>query len=124
LGATLDNAARLHRAGVRIAFSSGDSHNARLIRQLAGNAVAHGLPWEAALAAITAVPAEIFGLSAARGRIAAGQAADLVLWSADPLEVTTLADQIWIAGRPIALRSRQTELRDRYLDKIKAHRAY
>jgi len=124
LGATLDNAARLHRAGVRIAFSSGDSHNARLVRQLAGNAVAHGLPWEAALAAITAAPADIFGLSAARGRIAAGQAADLVLWSADPLEVTTLADQVWISGRPIELRSRQTELRDRYIDKIKANRAY
>jgi hypothetical protein len=124
LGATLDNAARLHRAGVRLAFSSGDSHNARLARQLAGNAVAHGLPWESALAAITATPAEIFGLGATRGHIAAGQTADLVLWSADPLEVTTLADQIWIFGRPVEMRSRQTELRDRYIDKIKAHRAY
>ncbi len=42
LGASLDNAARLQHAGVRIALSNGDSHNARLIRQLAGNAVAHG----------------------------------------------------------------------------------
>jgi imidazolonepropionase-like amidohydrolase len=124
LGATLDNAARLNRAGVRIAFSSGDSHNARLARQLAGNAVAHGLPWESALAAITRNPAEIFGLSANRGRIAAGQVADLVLWSADPLEVSTLADQVWIAGRAIDMRSRQTELRDRYVEKVKAHRAY
>jgi hypothetical protein len=114
LGARLDNAARLQRAGVRIAFASGESHNARVIRQLAGNAVAHGLPWEAALAAITANPAEIFGLTA-RGRIAVGQVADLVLWSGDPLEVTTLADQVWIAGRAVEMRSRQTELRDRYL---------
>jgi imidazolonepropionase-like amidohydrolase len=124
LGASLDNAARLHHAGVRIAFSSGDNHNARLIRQLAGNAVAHGLPNEAALAAITSNPAEIFGLGAGRGHIAAGQAADLVLWSADPLEVTTLADQVWIAGRPVEMRSRQTELRDRYVEKLRAHRAY
>lgn len=124
LGATLDNAARLNRAGVRIAFSSGDSHNARLVRQLAGNAVAHGLPWESALAAITANPAEILGLSGNRGRIAAGQVADLVLWSADPLEVSTLADQVWIAGRAIDMRSRQTELRDRYVEKVRAHRAY
>jgi hypothetical protein len=124
LGASLDNAARLQRAGVRIAFSSGDSHNARLTRQLAGNAVAHGLPWESALAAITANPADIFGLGATRGHIAVGQVADLVLWSADPLEVTTLADQVWIAGRPVEMRSRQTELRDRYLDKVKAHQAF
>jgi hypothetical protein len=124
LAASLDSAARLHHAGVRIAFSSGDSHNARLIRQLAGNAVAHGLPNEAALAAITSNPAEIFGLGATRGHIAAGQSADLVLWSADPLEVTTLADQVWIAGRPVEMRSRQTELRDRYVEKLRAHRAY
>jgi imidazolonepropionase-like amidohydrolase len=124
LSASLDNAARLQRAGVRIAFSSGDSHNARLTRQLAGNAVAHGLPWESALAAITANPADIFGLGATRGRIAVGQIADLVLWNADPLEVSTLADQVWIAGRPVEMRSRQTELRDRYLDKVKAHQAF
>jgi hypothetical protein len=129
LGATLDNAARLQRAGVRIAFSNGESasgntHNARLIRQAAGNAVAHGLPWDAALAAITANPADILGLGATHGRIAVGQVADLVLWSGDPLEVTTLADQVWIDGHPIELRSRQTELRDRYIEVVREHRAF
>jgi Amidohydrolase family len=123
LGAGLDTAARLQAAGVRIAFSSGDSHNARLIRQLAGNAVAHGLAWNSALAAITANPAEILGLGATRGHIAVGQVADLVLWSGDPLEVTTLADQVWIDGHPVEMRSRQTELRDRYIEKVKAHQA-
>jgi hypothetical protein len=123
LGASMENAARLHRAGVRIAFSSGDTPQARLTRQLAGNAVAHGLPWESALEAITAAPADIFGLGATRGRIAVGQAADLVLWNGDPLEVTTLAQQVWIAGRPISMKSRQTELRDRYVEKVKAHQA-
>jgi hypothetical protein len=123
LAATRDNAARLQQAGVRIAFSSGDARNARLVRQLAGNAVAHGLPWDAALAAITANPADILGLGATRGRIAAGQVADLVLWSADPLEVSTLADQVWIAGRPVGMRSRQTELRDRYVGPLKLHQA-
>jgi imidazolonepropionase-like amidohydrolase len=123
LGSTLENAARLQRAGVRIAFSSGDTAQARLVRQLAGNAVAHGLPWEAALAAITSTPADIFGLGATHGRIAVGQAADLVLWSGDPLEVSTLADKVWIAGRPVEMKSRQTELRDRYVEKVKAHQA-
>jgi hypothetical protein len=123
LAATLENAARLQRAGVRIAFSSGDTPQARLIRQLAGNAVAHGLPWESALAAITSTPADIFGLGATHGRIAVGQSADLVLWNGDPLEVTTLADRVWIAGRPMEMKSRQTELRDRYLEKLKAHQA-
>jgi hypothetical protein len=116
LGATLENAARLHRAGVRIAFTNlnDGTHNARKVRQAAGVAVAHGLPWDAALAALTANPAEIFGLGGEFGRIAPGYVADLVLWSGDPLEVTTVAEQVWIDGRPQPTRSRQTELRDRY----------
>jgi hypothetical protein len=123
LGSSLENAARLQRAGVRIAFSSGDTPQARLTRQLAGNAVAHGLPWESALAAITSAPADIFGLGATHGRIAIGQAADLVLWSGDPLEVSTLAEHVWIGGKSIEMKSRQTELRDRYVEKVKAHQA-
>ena len=104
----------------QIAFSNGDTHNARNVRQLAGNAVAHGLPWEAALAALTANPAEIFGQGAVRGHIEKGQVADLVLWSGDPLEVTSAADQVWIGGRAMEMRSRQTELRDRYLHRAAA----
>lgn len=117
LGATLENAARLHAAGVRVSFSqSGDaSHNARKIRQLAGNAVANGLPWEAGLAGLTSVPANSFGIGHELGTIAVGQRADLVLWSGDPLDVAHVAQQVWLDGRAIPMRSRQTDLRDRYL---------
>ncbi len=117
IGTTLENAARMHAAGVKVSFAqSGDaSHNARKVRQLAGNAVAHGLPWEAALAGLSSVPAASFGLGAEIGSIAVGQRADLVLWSGDPLDVAHLAQQVWLDGRAIPMRSRQTELRDRYL---------
>ena len=117
IGATLENAARLHAAGVRVSFSqsSDNSHNARKIRQLAGNAVANGLPWEAALAGLSSVPAASFGVGEQLGSIAVGQRADLVLWSGDPLDVANVAQQVWLDGRAIPMRSRQTELRDRYL---------
>lgn len=118
LGASLENAARLHKAGVRIAFTSnaGDSpsHNAHLARQGAGNAVAHGLPAEAALAALTVNPAQLFGLADRYGKIAAGFDADLVIWSGDPLEVTSYPDAVIIRGENQSLVSRQTLLRDRY----------
>lgn len=117
IGATLENAARLDAAGVSVSFAqSGDaSHNARKIRQLAGNAVANGLPWEDGLAGLTRVPAEVFGVGDRVGSIAPGKLADLVLWSGDPLDIANTAEQIWLGGRAMPMRSRQTELRDRYL---------
>ncbi len=117
IGATIQNAARLREAGVAVAFSlSGDaSHSARKQRQLAGNAVAHGMRWDDALAGLTRIPAEAFGLGGQMGSIAVGQRADLVLWTGDPLDVAQTATQVWLDGRAMPMRSRQTDLRDRYL---------
>src|SRR5690606_38941156 len=114
--ATERNAALLRAAGVEVGFTqAGDSsHNARKMRQLAGNAVAHGLPWDDALAGLTRVPARTFGVDGELGAIAPGLRADLVLWDGDPLDVASLACRVWFDGRAIDKRSRQTELRDRY----------
>jgi imidazolonepropionase-like amidohydrolase len=116
VGATLENAARLHKAGVTFAFMTGDAHNARNLKQEAGNAVAYGLPWEAALAAITSVPARIWGISDHYGTLEPGKDADVVIWDGDPLELSTFADVVFIRGKEIPMKSRQTELRDRYKD--------
>ena len=117
IGATLENAARLHAAGVDVSFAQFNdaSHNARKIRQYAGNAVANGLPWEAGLEGLTRVPAQVLGVGDKLGMIAPGKLADLVLWTGDPLDVANVATQLWLGGRAIPMRSRQTELRDRYL---------
>jgi Amidohydrolase family len=125
VGSTLENAARLQRAGVKVAFSFGDPapHSMFKLRQGAGLAVAHGLPYEAAIAAMTRNPAEIFGVADRNGSIERGRVADLVLWSGDPLEVTSLADEVFIQGVRQDMRSRQTELRDRYLPKLRNHTA-
>jgi imidazolonepropionase-like amidohydrolase len=101
---------------VFIAFAQGDSHNPRNLTQAAGNAVAHGLEWNTALAAITVNPAIMLGLEQGCCRLEAGSDADLVLWDGDPLEVTTFADAVFVQGERIDMRSRQTLLRDRYRD--------
>jgi imidazolonepropionase-like amidohydrolase len=127
IGSRLDNATLLHQAGVPVIFSDFEfaAHNARKVRQEAGNAVSHGLPWEAGLAGLTSAPAAALGLGDQLGRIEPGLIADLVLWDGDPLEVTTLAEQVWMRGRAMPMRSRQTELRDRYLQEAGAlPRAY
>lgn len=108
-----DNAALLVKAGVPVVLSSFSTHNARVLRQSAGNAVRGGLDHDAALRAITQTPAEVFGI-ADHGRIATGAVANLVVWSGDPLELSSHVDQLLIGGRVIALESRQTELRDKY----------
>jgi hypothetical protein len=115
IGARMDNAALLHAAGVTIAFGGGAVHNARKLRQAAGNAVAHGLPYEAGLQAMTLNPAMIFELGPDHGSIQQDSRADLVIWSGDPLEVTSAADSVLIDGKLIPMVSRQTLLRDRYL---------
>jgi len=53
------------------------------------------------------------------GTIEPGRSADLVLWSGDPLEVTSAPTRVFIEGRDIPMRSRQTLLRDRYLELLR-----
>lgn len=117
MAATQENAKRLIEAGVPTAFAlmSRDTHQARIALQVAGNAVGNGVAHEDALRALTTVPASIFGLDSL-GAIAPGKTADLVLWDGDPLEVMSAPDAVWIDGEAQSMTSRQTELRDRYLD--------
>jgi imidazolonepropionase-like amidohydrolase len=123
LGARYENAALLRQAGAQVILTSGDTHNARNIRQEAGNAVAYGLPYEEALRAITSYPAQLWGLDD-RGTLEAGKVANVVVWGGDPLEILTPVRHVMIRGREIPLVSRQTELRDRYMDPASTERVY
>lgn len=117
LNARRETAAMLVEAGVTIAFADGESHthNARNITQSAGNAVAFGLAFDAALHAITLAPAEIFGVADRLGSIEAGKEADVVIWPGDPLELMSYPERVFIRGLEVEMNSRQTLLRDRYL---------
>jgi imidazolonepropionase-like amidohydrolase len=115
LNARFGAASILVNAGVKVAIGDGSSHNARNMAQAAGNAVAQGLDWDAALRAITLTPAEIYGVGATVGSLETGKAADVVIWPGDPLELTNFPEQVFINGEKIPMVSRQTLLRDRYL---------
>jgi len=113
LHARADNAVLLAEAGVPVMFSAFSAHFSRKLRQLAGNAVRAGMDPADALAAITSTPAEVFGLDG-MGAVVAGSRADLVVWSGDPLEVTSWPEAVYIDGVPRSMESRQTHLLDRY----------
>lgn len=113
LGATLANAGRLEKAGVKVAIGM-DTHNIRLMAQHAGNAVANGLSYEQGLASVTSNVAAIFHMEDAIGTLNQNARADVVIWSGDPLEVTQAAEAVFIEGEAMDMTSRQTKLRDRY----------
>ena len=109
-----ESPALLAKAGVTVAISTvGNASAARTLRQLAGIAVANGMTWEQGLAAITRAPAQIFGITD-RGTLERGRVADVVVWSGDPLEISSRVESVFVGGVVQSLVTHQTRLRDRY----------
>jgi imidazolonepropionase-like amidohydrolase len=114
LGIRYENAPLLAKGGVKVALMETTTENTRDLRQQAGNAVASGMPWEQALRAVTLTPAEIFGVADRYGSLDAGKVANVVVWTGDPFDFSTGVEHVLIRGKEIPLRSRQTELLERY----------
>ena len=124
LAATQSNVGRMVDAGVEVGIGMLNEDETRMVRvtpQLAGNLVAltrvpgaTGLSWGQAFAAVSSKPADIMGLGGEIGSLSPGVRADVVLWSGDPLELSSAAERVWIDGVEQSLVTRQTRLRDRY----------
>ena len=120
LGQRQENAGLLANAGVAVAIvgNAGDgdeeSFNVRNVRYEAGNAVAYGMRYDAALRAVTLTPAELFSVADRVGSLAPGRDADVVVWTGDPFEFATRAEHVFIRGREVTGDSRQDELARRY----------
>ncbi len=116
LGSRLENAAFLNEAGVKIliSYDEWETHNAYLSRQGAGIAVSYGLPWYEAINALSKNVSDTFNIPN-RGSLTIGYEADLIIWDADPLEVTSFPEQIYISGELMSPNTRSLMLRDRYL---------
>ena len=124
LAATQSNVGRMRAAGVNVSIGLIDDNDTRYIfeeRQYAGNLVAltkipgaTGVSWGEALAMITSKPAQALGLGGDLGSLAPGRRADVVIWSGDPLEGSSAAEQVFIDGIRQPLDTHQTRLRDRY----------
>ncbi|HEU0200289.1 MAG TPA: amidohydrolase family protein [Burkholderiaceae bacterium] len=110
--------ARLAAAGVTFCIARGgsefDAPRERNLPYVAATAVAHGLPREQALRAITLYPAQILGVADQLGSLAPGRLASFFVADGDPLEVTTRIERVFIQGREVDLSNRQTRLNDKY----------
>jgi imidazolonepropionase-like amidohydrolase len=114
LGTRFDNAALLERAGVDVVIGSFHSHNARWLLLEAGNAIRFGLPWAAALEAVTLRPARALGVDDRYGSLEPGKVGNLVVWTGDPFELSTHAETVVIRGAVTPPEHRQLELYQRY----------
>jgi imidazolonepropionase-like amidohydrolase len=121
LGSRQENAGLPAKAGVPLVIvgSPGEAFNVRNIRQEAGNAVAYGLAWDAALRAVTLTVAEQFGVADRVGSLQPGRDANVVVWSGDPFEFATVAEHVFVRGRSVKRTSRQDELTEKYKRLVK-----
>ena len=106
----------LSNAGIKVMFSTQRSHNYHLMRQGAGNAVAHGMTYQAGISGMTSIVADVFNIQD-RGSIKEGHFADIVIWSEDPLEPSAYPTTVIINGSEISLETRASRLTERYTDK-------
>ena len=124
LAATQSNVGRMRAAGVKVAIGMIDDNDTRYVRnqrQYAGNLVAlgkvpgaTGVSWGEAFAMISSRPAEAVGLGREIGSLEAGRRADVVVWSGDPLELSSAPEAVWIDGIRQPLDNHQTKLLERY----------
>jgi len=108
--ANYSTAAVLSKAGIKFAFTTNDSAHVRDLPFQAGAAVAFGLSKEEALKAVTLYPAQILGADSQIGSISEGKVANIILSDGDPLEKATQLKYLFIAGKPVELKNKHTEL--------------
>jgi imidazolonepropionase-like amidohydrolase len=113
------NAGRLHAAGVLICFRSDHAANSRNTPFDAALAVAHGLPEDEGLKAITWNAAKILGVDNRLGTLTVGKRADLVITDGSPLQPSTLIKSVFIAGKPYRPESKQSRLYERYREHLR-----
>jgi imidazolonepropionase-like amidohydrolase len=107
--ATLTLASELHKAGIPFAFQAGFEGyvpKTRIVHFEAAIALQSGLPFDAALNAITLGSARILGIDARVGSLEPGKDADLALFDGDPFEYTTRTVGVMINGAWVSSEAR------------------
>ena len=112
--ATYKAAGELAQAGVTFAFGTGGAANNRLIPYEAAISVAWGLDRDRALRAITLDAATILGVADRVGSLEPGKIANLFIATGDPMEMKTQFTHVFINGRSVGLKSKHTELYERF----------
>jgi imidazolonepropionase-like amidohydrolase len=98
------NPGKLAAAGVKVAFTSGGVAMTDFLPNLR-KAVTDGMNKDAALRSVTMTPAELFGVADRLGSIEVGKIANLTVVRGDLFESSGRVTQVFVDGRPIAVRA-------------------
>lgn len=111
---------RLHDAGVLFSIAGGDdTPHERNLPYVVAMAVAHGLPHDAGIKAVTHDAATILGIADRYGSLESGKSATLIVTDGSPLEVTTRITHAFIDGREIDLSNKQSKLYEKYRERYR-----
>jgi imidazolonepropionase-like amidohydrolase len=111
---------KLKNAGVRFCITGdGSASNSRNTAYHAANAAAYGLPKDDALKSVTLYAAQILGIADKVGSLELGKDATLIVTNGDPLELPTVAEQMFIQGKKIDLRDKHKQLYEKYKEKYR-----
>ena len=92
------NPAALAKAGVTFALTANGMKDAKQFRANVGRAIARGLPADAALAAVTTVPARLLGVGDRLGTLAVGKIANLTVTRGPLFDDQSKVREVWVDG--------------------------
>ena len=108
----------LHQAGIPFALSGNGGWRQRNLPFQAGQVVAFGLPYEAAVQAVTLSPAAIMGIGGSTGSLETGKDATLFISEGDALDMRSCqVTAAFIQGREINLDNKHKALARRFEEK-------
>ena len=115
--------AKLHAAGVKFCIAVGtggasEPGNERNLPYEAAKTIGFGLSRDEALRSVTLSAAEILGVGAELGSLDVGKRATLFISDGDALESMSNVQAAYIDGAKIDLRSRQTDLNEKYKKRL------
>ena len=110
--------AMLKKAGVNFCLSVNGNWQQRNLPLMAGQAVAFGLAYEDAVAALTSIPAKILGIDRTVGTLENAKDATLIITEGDVFDMrTSKVTHAFIRGKEIDLNNKQKDLYRRFKTK-------
>ena len=108
------NAAALAKAGATFALTANGLKDAKTFRAMVARAVARGLSEDAALAAVTTVPARLLGLETRLGTLAPGRIANLTVTRGPLFDDKSQVREVWVDGNRYEVAKDETTPKGRW----------